>query len=105
MSENTDEWENEQIERLTRLYPQGIGRYMRRDHTISSDGHRIVYCVENARGIRKYFNQSEDALALVRESKFKPCRIEQIPVLPQYEYWQTPIKELATLIEDAIRKG
>lgn len=72
--------------------------------TIDRRNYRIVFCVQNARGIRRYFDKSIDAVSLMRESQFQPCEIAVMPILPCGEYHTMPINELAILIEKELKK-
>lgn len=73
--------------------------------TIDNRNFRIVFCVQNSRGVRRYFDKSVDAVSLMRESKFQPCNIAVMPILPCGEYHSMPIERLAVLIEERLKEG
>jgi len=94
-----DEHERAFLER----FGEGYTLQIPNNATIDKEGHRHVFMVENSRGIRKYFDQSEYALALARTSKFTPCKLYQIPILPRWSYHTTPIDRLSLMIETKLR--
>ena len=99
-----DEWDAIMIDRLAKKYPNGLLPPVKEPATIDRNGFRHVWCVENSRGARRYFNSSKDAIELEKTSQYQPCRIVQMPIYPRWEWHDTPIAELAKLIEIELAK-
>jgi len=97
-----DMWSEEAEADFIRRNPNGFKSFFYNPATIDNKGFRHVFCVENARGVRKYFDKSEDALALARTAKFTPCHLYDMPILPRWEYHTMDIDSLALLIENKL---
>ena len=97
-------WDIEHELAFIERHPNGFKPFKKNPATIDKNGYRHVWCVVNKRGVRKYFDNSKDALELARNSKFQPCDIVQIPIYPCWEYHHTDLESLVILIEEKLRE-
>lgn len=105
MRDNGDIWDIEHEKAFVeRGIPNGFS-LPKNKACIDKNGYRHVFCVQNARGVRLYFDSSKDAFELANTSQFQPCRLIEIPVYPRWEYHYNDIEDMAFLIESEIKAG